>query len=72
MAESETQHLVSMVNDISANLGSYSDCSERVAEHIVRFWTPRMRSLLLEFVANGGGGLSDQSAQVLPHLRDAE
>lgn len=72
MAESETQHLVSMVNDISANLGSYSDCSERVAEHITRFWTPRMRRLLLEFVDNGGGGLSEESGQALLHLRDAE
>ncbi len=72
MAETETQHLVSMTNDISANLCSYTDCSERVADHIIRFWTPRMRRLLLEFVANGGGGLSDESAQALLHLRDAE
>lgn len=71
MAASETQHLVSMINDISANLRSYDNCSERIAEHIKHFWTPRMRALILEFAANGGGGLSDESAQALMHLRDA-
>jgi formate dehydrogenase subunit delta len=72
MAGSETEHLVSMTNDIAANLGSYTDCSERVADHIKRFWTPRMRSLLLGFVDSGGGGLSDESLEALTYLRDAD
>ena len=72
MSASEIEHLVSMINDIAANLVSYPDCSERVADHIKRFWTPRMRTLLLDFIAAGGAGLSDESVAALKHLQDAD
>ena len=45
----EVSHLVSMANDIAANLGFHADANERIADHINRFWAPRMRSLLLEY-----------------------
>jgi len=72
MASSEIQHLVSMTNDIAANLASYDDCSKRVADHIKRFWTPRMRSLLLDFVAAGGDGLSEGSLDAVQYLQDVD
>jgi len=58
MARTETDHLVSMANDIAANLSFQCDADERIADHINRFWAPRMRGLLLEYAAKDGSGLS--------------
>lgn len=62
----EVGHLVSMANDIADNLGFHADAAERIADHINRFWAPRMRALLLEYASTGGQGLSKA---VLPALQ---
>ncbi|MFF4349045.1 formate dehydrogenase subunit delta [Streptomyces sp. NPDC001530] len=48
-----------MANDIAANLGHLpgEQAAEAVAGHIGRFWDPRMRSRLYEFVDAGADGL---------------
>ncbi|HEY5775042.1 MAG TPA: formate dehydrogenase subunit delta [Xanthomonadales bacterium] len=69
MASTETEHLVSMANDIAANLSFQADADERIADHIKRFWAPRMRNLLLEYAASGGRGLSDALLPALEKLR---
>jgi len=69
MANSETNHLVSMANDIAANLSFQSNADERIADHINRFWAPRMRKLLLEYAASGGQDLSDALLPALKKLR---
>jgi formate dehydrogenase subunit delta len=69
-ADREVSHLVSMANDIAANLGFHSDPKERIADHINRFWTPRMRSLLLEYAAAGGQDLSEASLAALGLLKE--
>jgi len=69
MASTETEHLVSMANDIAANLSFQADADERIADHIKRFWAPRMRNLLLEYAANDGRGLSDALLPALEKLR---
>ena len=58
MANSEITHLVAMANDIAANLSFQTDAEVRIADHINRFWAPRMRKLLLEYAANDGEGMS--------------
>ena len=66
----ETDHLVSMANDIAANLSFHADADERIADHIRRFWAPRMRKLLLDYVDGKGEGLSPEMAGALEKLRD--
>ena len=70
MLNTETQHLVSMANDIAANLGFQADGSQLTAEHIQRFWAPRMRKLLLEYAAGGGEGLSSGALAAVDKLKD--
>jgi len=65
MANREMDHLVSMANDIAANLSFQDNADAKIADHINRFWAPRMRGLLLEYAANDGEGLS---AALLPAL----
>ena len=48
-----------MANDIADNLSFQSDAEDRIADHINRFWAPRMRKLLLEYAADDGQGLSE-------------
>jgi len=66
----ETEHLVTMANDIAANLGFHADADERIADHIRRFWAPRMRKLLLDYADGNGEGLSREMTGVLDKLRD--
>jgi len=66
MPNTETSHLVSMANDIAANLSFQGDADDRIADHINRFWAPRMRRLLIEYAASDG---QDLSAALLPALK---
>jgi formate dehydrogenase subunit delta len=69
MANTETTHLVSMANDIAANLSFQGDASDKIADHINRFWAPRMRHLLIEYAADDGQGLSEALLPALEKIR---
>jgi formate dehydrogenase subunit delta len=69
MVHTEIQHLVSMANDIAANLSFRPDADECIADHINRFWAPRMRQLLIEYAANDGRDLSDALLPAMNKLR---
>jgi len=69
MANTETTHLLSMANDIAANLSFQGDAADKIADHINRFWAPRMRKLLLEYAADGGQGLSKALKPALKNIR---
>ena len=66
----EIQHLVSMANDIAANLSFENDADVRIADHINRFWAPRMRKLLLAYAASDGQGFSEELLTALKGIRD--
>lgn len=69
MASTETTHLVAMANDIAANLSFQGDAADKIADHINRFWAPRMRKLLLEYAADGGQGLNEALIPALEKIR---
>ncbi len=69
MANTEITHLVSMANDIAANLSFQGDAAAKIADHINRFWAPRMRSLLLEYAASDGRDLPEALLAALPEIR---
>jgi formate dehydrogenase subunit delta len=58
-----TEHLVSMANQIGSFFESYVDqveASIEIARHIQRNWAPRMRRQLLEHIdTNEGVGLKE-------------
>jgi formate dehydrogenase subunit delta len=55
------EHLVSMANDISdffdGEMGP-GKAPPSIAQHISRYWEPRMRSAIIDHAAAGGAGLS--------------
>ena len=69
MPNTETTHLVSMANDIAANLSFQGDAADKIADHINRFWAPRMRQLLLEYAQDDGQGLSEALLSALEKIR---
>ena len=56
------EHLVSMVNDIGNFFNAESDKAEAaksIANHVRRFWDPRMRREIVAHYKQGGAGLDD-------------
>jgi formate dehydrogenase subunit delta len=55
------EHLVSMANDISHFFDGEFGAAEsppNIAQHIARYWDPRMRSQIIAHAAQGGAGLT--------------
>ncbi len=65
------QRLVAMANDIAAFFGSDPDpasAADQVANHLKKFWEPRMREEIRRHVSAGGTGLSSIALQAVKKL----
>ncbi len=65
------QHLVTMANQIGAFFVSQAEREEAIgaiADHLRRFWEPRMRLAIIGHVAAGGAGLLDEVAEAVRRL----
>jgi formate dehydrogenase subunit delta len=57
-----TERLVAMANDIAAFFSAEPDkeaAAEQVANHLRRFWAPKMREEIRAHASAGGAGLSE-------------
>ncbi|MFO1123593.1 MAG: formate dehydrogenase subunit delta [Hyphomicrobiales bacterium] len=56
----ELKDMVRMANQIASFYHGYpeAEASREIADHINRFWEPRMREELLDHLAQGGKGLA--------------
>lgn len=67
----DVQRLVAMVNDIARYFASEPDHEtgvEGVADHLRKFWTPRMCKQIVEYLEAGGCGLDDLSRSAISRL----
>ena len=65
------ERLVTMANDIAAFFAGESDDSAAVtgiATHLTRYWEPRMRKQIVDYVQDGGRGLSPLAAEAVAKL----
>ena len=66
------EHLVTMANQIGAFFASQGGDREEsiraIADHLRRFWEPRMRLAISRHVASGGAGLLDEVAEAVRRL----
>lgn len=56
-----TAHLVKMANDIGAFFAAEADpeqAARDIAQHLTKFWEPRMRQAIVAHLAAGGAGLA--------------
>ena len=71
-AHESGERLVTMANDI----GNYFKPQSReeaiagIANHIQRFWTPRMRKKLNAYLAEGNAGLDELPAAAVARLKE--
>ena len=65
--------LVYMANQIGKFFaGQGADAAvSGTAEHIKKFWDPRMRAAIFAYVEDGGAGLDDNVRQAIERLRVA-
>jgi formate dehydrogenase subunit delta len=71
----DVENMVKMSNDIACFFGSESDtalAAKGVADHIVKFWEPRMRQAILEHYRNGGTGFSELSKSAMALLAEKQ
>jgi formate dehydrogenase subunit delta len=65
------QLLVTMANDISNFFASDPDkdaAVDQVANHLKKFWEPRMREAIRRHVSAGGEGMSSLAIQAVKRL----
>lgn len=65
---SDLDHMIKMANQIADNFSYHDDQAERTADHIERFWAPRMREKISQHLEAGGDGLSGPAKEALQRL----
>jgi formate dehydrogenase subunit delta len=67
----ESENMVHMANQIALFFASYprEDAIAGVADHLRKFWEPRMRKQIIEFVAQGGAGLHALAIEAVKRLQ---
>jgi formate dehydrogenase subunit delta len=65
------QKLVYMANQIGKFFTAQDRdmAPDKIAEHLMKFWEPRMRKAILEYVDAGGGGLDPEARAAVEKLR---
>ncbi len=65
------ERLVEMANDIAANQAADRPSAVvLIAQHLRRFWEPRMRKQIIDHLHNGGAGLGDEARAAVALLAD--
>jgi formate dehydrogenase subunit delta len=66
----EEENMVHMANQIALFFASYprDEAVAGVTDHLQKFWEPRMRKQITEFVAHGGHGLHDLALEAVKRL----
>lgn len=69
----DSHHLVAMVNEIAAFFAGEDPtmAAQNVANHLRRYWDPRMRRQIVEHASKGGEGLSPVAKAGVELISDA-
>ncbi|WP_205648436.1 formate dehydrogenase subunit delta [Acuticoccus kandeliae] len=63
---------VMMANQIAQNISAHdaAEAARATADHIAKFWDPRMRQLIFDHLAEGGADLVPAARRAVEILRD--
>ena len=63
--------MIHMANQIALFFASYprEEALAGVTDHFKKFWEPRMRKQIIEYVAHGGSGLHELALEAVKHLQ---
>jgi formate dehydrogenase subunit delta len=64
------ERMIHMANQIALFFASYprDEAVAGVADHLKKFWEPRMRRQIIQYVAQGGGGLHELALKAVKQL----
>jgi formate dehydrogenase subunit delta len=67
----EEPHMVHMANQIALFFASYprEEAVAGVTDHFKKFWEPRMRRQIIDYVEHGGSGLHELALEAVKHLQ---
>jgi formate dehydrogenase subunit delta len=67
----ESENMVHMANQIAIFFASYpkDEAVAGVTDHLQKFWEPRMRKQIIEYVAHGGHGLHELALEAVKKLQ---
>ena len=67
----EAENMVHMANQIALFFASYphDEAVAGVTDHLKKFWEPRMRMQIVEYVAHGGSGLHELALEAVKKLQ---
>ena len=67
----ESENMVHMANQIALFFAPYprDEAIVSVADHLQKFWEPRMRNQIIAYVAGGGAGLHELALEAVKRLR---
>jgi formate dehydrogenase subunit delta len=67
----ESENMVHMANQIAIFFASYprEEAVAGVSDHFKKFWEPRMRRQIVEYVAQGGSGLHEIAVEAVKRLQ---
>jgi formate dehydrogenase subunit delta len=68
----QPEKLVVMANQIAKFFAAqgHDRAVPQITDHIEKFWDPRMRRQILEYVAGGGAGLDPLALEAIRALKD--
>ena len=67
------ERLIEMANDIAAYFTPDPDAAvDGIAQHIKRFWDPRMRAQIIAHVEGGAGGLCETAHAAILRLAEQQ
>jgi formate dehydrogenase subunit delta len=66
----DSEQMVHSANQIALFFASYpkEEAVAGVLDHMKKFWEPRMRQQIIQYVASGGGGLHDLAQEAVRQL----
>jgi formate dehydrogenase subunit delta len=67
----ESENMVHMANQIALFFAGYprEEAVASVTDHLKKFWEPRMRRQIVEYVASGGEGLHELVRESVKRLQ---
>ena len=67
----EPEYMVHTANQIALFFASYprDEALAGVTDHFKKFWEPRMRKQIIEYVAHGGAGLHELALEAVKRLQ---
>ena len=67
----ESENMIHMANQIALFFAGYpkEEAVASVTDHLKKFWEPRMRRQIIEYVASGGEGLHELVRESVKRLQ---